>query len=115
MGHTHLATQGNQKFNQNHHLFYGHADKDFSFAHNCVLYNNVELRNTKNLPETHIETDSYIAVQLIEQQKKLDFDSLKNMAKTVRGNFNFTVLDEDNSLYIVKGINPMYLLHFETL
>ena len=115
MGHTRLTTQGNQKFNQNNHPFYGHADKDFAFAHNGVLYNDVELHKTKNLPDTHIETDSYIAVQLIEQQKKLDFDSLKNMTETVQGNFNFTILDEDNSLYIVKGSNPMFLIYFEEL
>lgn len=115
MGHTRLTTQGNQKFNFNNHPFHGKADKDFSFAHNGVLYNDDELRREKNLPNTHIETDSYIAVQLIEQQKRLDFDSLKNMAETVQGNFNFTVLDENNSLYIIKGSNPMCLLHFENL
>ena len=115
MGHTRLTTQGNQKFNQNNHPFPGYADKEFAFAHNGVLYNDIELRKTKNLPETHIETDSYVAVQLIEQQKKLDFNSLKNMAETVQGNFTFTVLDEENSLYIIKGSNPMCLLHFEIL
>ena len=115
MGHTRLTTQGNQKFNQNNHPFPGHADKEFSFAHNGVLYNDVELRKEKNLPDTHIETDSYVAVQLIEQQKKLDFNSLKNMAESVRGNFTFTILDAENSLYIVKGSNPMCLLHFEML
>lgn len=113
MGHTRLTTQGNQKFNQNNHPFSGHADKEFAFAHNGILYNDVELRKTKKLPDTHIETDSYVAVQLIEQQGKLDFNSLKSMAETVQGNFNFTVLDEDNSLYIVKGSNPMFLIHFE--
>ena len=115
MGHTRLTTQGNQKFNFNNHPFYGRADKEFSFAHNGVLYNDVELRKEKNLPKTNIETDSYVAVQLIEQQKKLDFNSLKNMAETVQGNFNFTILDEDNSLYIVKGSNPMFLIHFEEI
>lgn len=115
MGHTRLTTQGNQKFNQNNHPFHGHADKEFSFAHNGVLYNDVELRKEKNLPDTHIETDSYVAVQLIEQQGKLDFNSLKNMAETVQGNFTFTILDEENSLYIIKGSNPMCLLHFEML
>lgn len=115
MGHTRLTTQGNQKFNFNNHPFPGHADKEFAFAHNGVLYNDEELRKIKNLPETHIETDSYVAVQLIEQQKKLDFDSLKNMAESVCGNFTFTALDEDNSLYIVKGSNPMCLIHFEKL
>lgn len=115
MGHTRLTTQGNQKFNQNNHPFPGHAEKDFAFAHNGVLYNDDELRKENHLPDTHIETDSYVAVQLIEQQKKLDFNSLKNMAETVQGNFTFTVLDEDNSLYIIKGSNPMCLLHFEVL
>ena len=115
MGHTRLTTQGNQKFNQNNHPFPGHANKEFAFAHNGILYNDVELRKTKNLPDTHIETDSYVAVQLIEQQEKLDCNSLKSMAETVQGNFTFTVLDEENSLYIIKGSNPMYLLHFEML
>ena len=115
MGHTRLTTQGSQKFNQNNHPFPGHADRDFAFAHNGILYNDEELRKEKHLPITHIETDSYVAVQLIEQQKKLDFDSLKNMAETVQGNFTFTVLDEENSLYIIKGSNPMCLLHFEVL
>lgn len=115
MGHTRLTTQGNQKFNQNNHPFLGNADKDFAFAHNGVLYNDLELRKVNNLPDTNIETDSYVAVQLIEQQKKLDFNSLKYMAESVHGNFTFTVLDEDNSLYIIKGSNPMCLLHFEML
>ncbi|MCI5890321.1 MAG: class II glutamine amidotransferase [Lachnospira sp.] len=115
MGHTRLTTQGNQKFNYNNHPFPGHADKEFAFAHNGVLYNDKDLRKDKKLPDTYIETDSYVAVQLIEQQNKLDFNSLKNMAEDVEGNFTFTVLDEDNSLYIVKGSSPMFLIHFEAL
>ena len=115
MGHTRLTTQGNQKFNYNNHPFPGHADKEFAFAHNGVLYNDKDLRKDKKLPDTYIETDSYVAVQLIEQQGKLDFNSLKNMAEDVEGNFTFTVLDEDNSLYIVKGSSPMFLIHFEAL
>ena len=115
MGHTRFATQGDKKKNYNNHPFPGHADKEFAFAHNGVLYNDNTLRRDKKLPDTHIETDSYIAVQLIEQQGKLDFDSLSDMAEAVQGNFTFTVLDQENSLYIVKGSNPMYLLHFESL
>ena len=115
MGHTRMTTQGNEKFNYNNHPFPGKADKSFAFAHNGVLWNDSELRKEKALPITHIETDSYVAVQLIEQQGKLDFDSLKSMAETVEGNFTFTVLDEENSLYIIKGNNPMYLIHFKAL
>ena len=115
MGHTRMTTQGNEKFNYNNHPFSGKADKSFAFAHNGVLWNDSEIRKEKNLPSTHIETDSYVAVQLIEQQGKLDFDSLKYMAENVQGNFTFTALDEDNSLYIIKGNNPMYLIHFKVL
>lgn len=115
MGHTRLTTQGNQKFNYNNHPFYGKADKSFAFAHNGVLYNDKELKKEKNLPKTHIETDSYVAVQLIEQQEKLNLDSLKSMAEDVQGSFTFTILDEENSLYIIKGSSPMFLIYFEKL
>jgi glutamine phosphoribosylpyrophosphate amidotransferase len=80
-----------------------------------VLWNDKELRKEKQLPDTHIETDSYVAVQLLQQSDKLDFDSLKNMAETVEGNFTFSILDEHNSLYIIKGSNPMCLLHFKDI
>ena len=115
MGHTRMTTQGNEKYNYNNHPFLGHADISFALAHNGVLYNDKALRKEKQLPETFIETDSYIAVQLIEQQKKLDFSSLQFMAESVQGNFTFTVLDVENTLYIIKGNNPMCLLHFADL
>ena len=116
MGHTRLATQGDVKQNFNNHPFPGTAgDTSFAFAHNGVLWNDKELRKDKLIPETHIETDSYAACQLIESQDKLDFDSLKYMAETVEGNFTFTVIDDNNSMYIVKGSNPMCLLHFKDI
>ena len=116
MGHTRMTTQGDEKHNYNNHPFPGFAgDTAFAFAHNGVLWNDKELRKEKQLPDTHIETDSYVAVQLLQQSDKLDFDSLKNMAETVEGNFTFTVLDQNNNLYIIKGSNPMCLLHFPAL
>lgn len=115
MGHTRLATQGDKKQNYNNHPFAGHADTEFAFAHNGVLWNDRDLRKDGVIPNTYIDTDSYIGVQLIEKQEKLDFDCLQYMAETVEGNFTFTVLDQYNSLYIIKGSNPMYLLHFETI
>ena len=116
MGHTRLATQGDVKQNFNNHPFPGTAgDTSFAFAHNGVLWNDKELRKDKLIPDTHIETDSYAACQLIESQGKLDFESLKFMAETVEGNFTFTVLDDNNSLYIIKGSNPMCLLHIPVL
>ena len=115
MGHTRMATQGDKKHNYNNHPFLGKADKEFAFGHNGLLWNDRVLRKDKLIPDTHIETDSYAACQLIETQNKLDFGSLKYMAETVEGNFTFTILDDENSLYIVKGSNPMCLLHFEAL
>lgn len=115
MGHTRFTTQGSQTFNFNNHPFQGKVDKDFAFAHNGVLYNDKALRKEKKLPDTHIETDSYVAVQLLELQGKLDFNSLKSMAEYVEGNFTFTVLDEENRLYFVKGTNPLFLIYFEKL
>lgn len=37
------------------------------------------------------------------------------MAEEVEGSFCFTVLDQENSLYIVRGDNPLCLVHFPTL
>ena len=116
MGHTRMTTQADGKHNYNNHPFPGLAGElSFAFAHNGVLWNDKELRKDRQLPDTHIETDSYIVVQLLQQSGKLDFDSLREMAETVEGNFTFSALDEHNSLYIVKGSNPICLLHFPVL
>ena len=112
MGHTRLTTQGNQSKNFNNHPFHGFAGQEFAFAHNGVLYNDRELRRTKKLPVTKIETDSYVGVQLLEQSGDLSFESLAQMAEDVSGNFTFTLLDAENSLYFVKGSSPLYLIHF---
>ena len=85
IGHTRMTTQGDAKHNQNNHPFsdYVHGN-NFAFAHNGMLWNDLELRITENLDITDIETDSYIAVQLIEKENALDFNSLKNMAEKVK-------------------------------
>ena len=116
MGHTRMTTQGDEKHNYNNHPFPGFAgDTAFAFAHNGVLWNDKELRKEKALPDTHIETDSYVAVQLLQRSDRLDFCSLKDMAENVEGNFTFSVLDQNNNLYIIKGSNPMCLLHFKDI
>lgn len=110
IGHTRHATHGNAKKNYNNHPFFGKAGSTrFALAHNGVLWNE---RASLHLPKTKIETDSYIAVQLIEQQKKLTFDSIRYMAETVSGSFSFSILDDTNSLWMVKGDSPISLLHF---
>ena len=113
MGHSRMTTQGKAKFNRNNHPFAGKVPgTKFALAHNGVLYNDHVLRQEKKLPRTNIETDSYIAVQLIEQQGALTPASLKTMAEAVEGSFVFTVLDEQDNFYFVKGDNPLCLLQW---
>ncbi len=113
MGHTRMTTQGSAKKNFNNHPFFGHVKgKTFALAHNGTIWNDLELRRTKHLPRTKVQTDSFIAVQLIEQQKSLDFSSLRYTAEAVEGSFSFTVLSERDDLYLIKGDNPLNIVHF---
>lgn len=113
MGHTRMTTQGSEKLNYNNHPFFGHVDKmNFALAHNGVLHNDSRLRTTEQLPHTHIQTDSYVAVQLIEKENTLSFDSIKRMAEKTQGSFCYTVLDVKNNLYFVKGDNPLAIYKF---
>ena len=115
MGHTRMTTQGDETRNENNHPFIGSiAGRPFALAHNGVLWNDKELRQKLKLPRTKIETDSYIAVQLLESQASLDFASLKYMAEQVRGTFTFTVLTDTNELYFVRGDNPLCLCRFQS-
>ena len=116
IGHTRFTTQGSEKRNCNNHPFQGHCGKEsFALAHNGVLDNDRELRREQHLPPTPIETDSYIAVQLLEQGQQLDKENIKRMAELVEGSFVFTILRNDNTLFLVKGNNPLALYHFPAL
>lgn len=116
IGHTRFTTQGSEKRNCNNHPFEGHCGTEsFALAHNGVLYNDRELRREQHLPTTPIETDSYIAVQLLEQGQQLDTENIKRMAGLVEGSFVFTILRNDNTLFLVKGNNPLTLYHFPAL
>ncbi len=113
MGHTRMTTQGSEKKNFNNHPFPGVTENQmFALAHNGVLYNDRILQRTEAFPSTQIETDSYVAVQLLEQKKALSLDSLRYMAEKVEGSFVFTALSDDDKLYIVKGDNPICIYHF---
>lgn len=113
LGHTRMATQGSAKKNFNNHPFFGHVKgESFALAHNGAIWNDLDLRRTKRLPRTKVQTDSFIAVQLLEQQKALDFSSLRYTAEAVDGSFSFTVLSERDDLYLIKGDNPLTIVHF---
>ena len=113
IGHTRLTTQGSARFNENNHPWRCQISTGpFALAHNGVLYNDTALRRELALPTPKIQTDSYIAVQIIEQQRTLSFDSLKTMAEQAEGSFAFSVLDHRDRIYLVKGDNPLCLYYF---
>lgn len=120
MGHTRFTTQGTEKKNYNNHPFKGETKKGdvFALAHNGVIYNDTELSRKFNLPFTKIETDSYVAVQLLElwgEDKKINMEAMKFMGEQVEGMFTFTVLDNNNNLYIVKNNSPLSIFHFKDI
>ena len=70
------------------------------------------LRKSLNLPKTKVETDSFVSVQLLEQKGDLSMESIKYMAENVSGSFSFSMLDDGNNHYLVKGDSPITMLHF---
>lgn len=122
MGHVRLTTQGNARSNHNNHPFPGMLDghretkgPDFALAHNGVLQNDRDLRLRLHLPETTIETDSYVAVQMLEALGTLDLPTLQEVAEQLEGTFTLTLLDRRDTLYFVRGNNPLYLVEFPHL
>lgn len=112
LGHTRMATQGKASFNPNNHPFLGRINgEDFALAHNGILRNDAELAKSENLPQTKIQTDSYVAVQLLEQYKELSLETLSAVSEKIDGTFVFTLLDRQNNSYFVRGDNPLSLLH----
>ena len=113
MGHTRHSTQGSEKKNFNNHPFMGKCkNAKFTLAHNGIISNDGHLRRDYNIPKTKIETDSYIAVQMIEKKKILNNESIKFMSEKVHGSFTFSILDDKNRLYLIKGDNPLSVIHF---
>ena len=116
VGHTRAATQGAAIRWHNNHPFLGEAGGcSFALAHNGVLFNDNQLRKKLNLPKTKVETDSYVAVQLIEDQKELSFTSLQKMAEQLDGSVCITVLSDNDDIYFVKGDNPLHIAFFKDL
>lgn len=114
MGHTRMTTQGNGAFNANNHPFPGACGQTrFALAHNGVLHNDDELKKRYHLSKTNIQTDSYVAVQLLEQDGRLDAETIGNTASLLEGTFTLTVLDQFNNLYLIKGNSPLCIYRFE--
>ena len=115
-GHTRMTTQGDARYIYNNHPFTGKtADGSFALCHNGVLYNDSQLAKSEHLPKSKIETDSYVAAQLIEKYGRLNFTTIAKMSEAVEGSFVFTILSDKNKLFIAKGDNPLCLIHYKQL
>ena len=114
MGHTRMTTQGNGAFNPNNHPFPGVCEQThFALAHNGVLSNDETLKRRFHLPKSNIQTDSYVAVQLLEQEGALNAQTIGKTAALLEGSFSLSILDEFNQLYLVKGNSPLCIYRFE--
>jgi glutamine phosphoribosylpyrophosphate amidotransferase len=79
IGHTRHSTHGVPQNNANNHPFTGRVGSArFALAHNGVLTNDDILQKKFNF-KSKIETDSYVAVQLIEQQKRFDINAIRHV------------------------------------
>ena len=113
MGHTRMTTQGNENRNYNNHPFLGQTREGaFALTHTGVIQNDRSLRKKLRIPKNRIETDSYVAVQLLEREGALNFDSLRRLAEQLEGSYTFTLLGPKQELYFIKGDNPMCLYHY---
>ena len=109
MGHTRAATLGSPKDNYNNHPFPGFAGESFALAHNGVLWDNPFLK--RKLPKTPVQTDSYLAVQLLEQHERIDISAIRDTAEMLDGTFALTVLSR-KGLFFVRGSSPLYICRF---
>ena len=109
MGHTRAATLGSPKDNYNNHPFPGFAGESFALAHNGVLWDNPLLK--RKLPKTPVQTDSYLAVQLLEQHERIDISAIRDTAEMLDGTFALTVLSR-KGLFFVRGSSPLYICRF---
>ena len=115
IGHTRHSTQGDKSKNYNNHPWSETVKNcQFALAHNGVLMNDAEIQKKYKF-KSRIQTDSFVAVQLLKMKNILDFESIKFMAEEIDGSFSFNILDNKNNLYLVKGDSPISILHFRKI
>lgn len=115
IGHTRATTQGSAYNNENNHPFKGVTKngQEFVLAHNGMIWNDKELKTENNLSYT-IETDSYVAVALLQQYDEINMDSVKAVAEKLEGSFVLTILAGDRVVF-VKHNNPLTIYDFKEL
>ncbi|MFP3154518.1 hypothetical protein LQZ18_08845 [Lachnospiraceae bacterium ZAX-1] len=117
MAHCRLSLLDDYLEHGNNHPFEGKTQDGtrYAFAHNGILSDLKETRQRLFIPPTKIATDSYAAVQILDTQRKLNMQALKNTCEQLSGSYIFTILDEYNNFFICRGDVPIYLVHFKKL
>jgi len=115
IGHTRAATQGSALHNENNHPFKGvtRNGQEFVLAHNGIIWNDQELKLEYDLTYD-IETDSYVAVALLQKHNEINMDSVKAVAEKLEGSFVLTILAGDRVVF-VKHDNPLIIYDFKEL
>lgn len=113
MGHTRMTTQGSATFAYNNHPFPSVKGR-YAMAHNGVIWNDATLAKEYNLPDTKVQTDSYIVVRLLDHLHKgvVNFETLRSVAELLQGQFNLTFQTQDG-IWIVRHNNPLEVLNLE--
>ncbi|MHB8063439.1 MAG: class II glutamine amidotransferase domain-containing protein, partial [Ruminiclostridium sp.] len=105
MAHCRLPLQNDYLNNVNNHPFYGQTLDGTAYAleHNGILMDLRETRQKLNLDKPDISTDSYLIAQVLDTKHSLNCQTLKEVCEVLHGSFTFTILDENNNLYICRG------------
>jgi predicted glutamine amidotransferase len=116
MGHTRATTQGLATKNQNNHPFMGDIG-NYALAHNGVLSNDEDVMSVLKLTDNDVETDSYVLVRMLDQLHGgvVSFETLRDCGEKLGGTYNFTVLDGDGNLWVLRHNNPLVIIDFKEL
>ncbi len=114
MGHTRMTTQGTATHAYNNHPFPSKAGA-YTMAHNGIISNDHELAREHKLPDTKVETDSYIVVRMLDHLHNgvISFDTLRSVAEQLQGQFNLTFHTHDG-IWIVRHNNPLEVINLES-
>lgn len=115
IGHCRLATQRKNLQNINNHPFWGCNNQQFALAHNGVIFNYEDLKKSVDYSATDIRTDSYIVVKLLEKEREISLRSVKKTANRLKGTFAISILCDDGNIFLVKGNNPLTIVHYPEL
>lgn len=116
MGHTRATTQGLATKNQNNHPFMS-VKGEYALAHNGVLSNDDDVMTVLKLESDDVETDSYVLVRMIDQlyDGVISFETLRECGEKLGGTYNFTVIDGEGNLWVVRHNNPLTIIDFKEL